>query len=794
MAAIHLLLRTELRRRWRGVVLLTLLVGVVGAVVLASAAGARRSSQALDRFEVWSHSSDIEFLIGGALTPDQVAAIRNAPGVRAMARLTAPAIFIDKAPHLTAIAAPVDAQFGGTVDRARIVSGRAADQNNPFEVTVGENLAAQLHLRVGDHLDGQSYSVAQGALSVVDQDPGPPAGPHIDLRIVGIDRRPLDLGDRGATGGVLILTRAFGREVAGKTVGTFGTVFRIRTRRGTQDVSRVVREVRTVAHDAAYIQVNPLNIESEGGRGAINVLTVALWIFAAVAALAGVVAIAIVLTRQIWLLGVDQPALRALGVTRAQRIALVGFPALVVAGGGAAIAALGALAASPLFPVGLARRADPDLGFHADSLVLGFGAIGIIAITVAIGVVASVRRTASAAIDADAAARPRPSAVVALAARVGCAPAATNGLSMALEPGRGRTAVPVRSAYLGAVFGIVGITAVVTFAVNLDHLVATPRQYGWTFDYAVSDEATSSCNRAGYGVADLRGVAAVASLCTGTVQVDRDTIAGWSFTPLRGTLGPEVLSGRAPSGAHDVALGAVTLEDLGKSIGDTVTVGSGKTTDYRIVGSVVLPTLGMSQPLADGAVFTHAGLEPYLDLNNGSRYLAFEFAPNAHRGAIERRIARTSQLDSPVTPTVPPEVDRLRQIRWFPATLAALLATLALLAVGHALVTAVRRRRRDLALLKTLGFDRRGVRATVAWQATTLGIGGLVVGLPVGLLVGSVVWRLVADSVGVSDAVAIPALALLLTIACALALVNLIAYFPGRSAARIRPAVALRTE
>ena len=56
--------------------------------------------------------------------------------------------------------------------------------------------------------------------------------------------------------------------------------------------------------------------------------------------------------------------------------------------------------------------------------------------------------------------------------------------------------------------------------------------------------------------------------------------------------------------------------------------------------------------------------------------------------------------------TVPPEVDRLRQINWFPITIAALLAGLALIAVGHALVTGVRRRRRDLALLKTLGFTR----------------------------------------------------------------------------------------
>jgi ABC-type lipoprotein release transport system permease subunit len=127
-------------------------------------------------------------------------------------------------------------------------------------------------------------------------------------------------------------------------------------------------------------------------------------------------------------------------------------------------------------------------------------------------------------------------------------------------------------------------------------------------------------------------------------------------------------------------------------------------------------------------------------------------------------------------------------------TLAALLAGLALLAAGNALVTGVRRRRHDLALLKTLGFNRSQVRATVAWQATTLATIGLVVGIPGGVIVGRIAWGLVADGLGVATTVAIPTLALLVTVLGALVLVNLIAYFPARSAARTRPAVALRTE
>src|SRR5206468_3082553 len=108
--------------------------------------------------------------------------------------------------------------------------------------------------------------------------------------------------------------------------------------------------------------------------------------------------------------------------------------------------------------------------------------------------------------------------------------------------------------------------------------------------------------------------------------------------------------------------------------------------------------------------------------------------------------------------------------------------------------TSVRRRRRELALLKTIGFGRRQVGATIAWQATTLAAVGLVVGIPVGLLVGRAVWRSVADGLGVATGATTPTVGLILTVLAALALANLIAFFPARNAARTRPAIALRSE
>ena len=119
---------------------------------------------------------------------------------------------------------------------------------------------------------------------------------------------------------------------------------------------------------------------------------------------------------------------------------------------------------------------------------------------------------------------------------------------------------------------------------------------------------------------------------------------------------------------------------------------------------------------------------------------------------------------------------------------------MALVAVGFALVTAVRRRRRDLAVLKTLGFDRRQVRVTVAWHATTVAAIGLLVGIPLGMAVGRFVWRAVADELGVSAEPTWPVLAIALLVPAAVLAVNLVAAVPARRAARTRPAVVLRSE
>jgi hypothetical protein len=794
-----MLAASDIRRRWRGVVALTVLVGAVGVIVLATAAGARRSDAALGRFNTFSRTSDLEISVGFP-TAAQLRTFRRTPEVAAMARLLGYSLTIAAYPEL-AVAAPLDGAFGDVVDRSRLISGRRANPSAPDEITIGEALAGKLHLRVGSHFDMQSYTPRQIVIGFSGGNQGDPAGPRVRLRVVGIVRRPLDLGVRATAGGVVALTPAFNAEFEGR-VGLYTEVLRVRTRAGKADIPRVVAKARAMFGRAQAFGVQPLGIETEGAHNAIDVLTLALWIFAGVTALAGAVAIGIVLTRDISSVAVDQSTLRALGTTRGQRIAAIGSRALIIAGAGASLALIGALCASPRFPLGIARRADPDVGFHADWVVLAVGIAVIAGVVLAVAFLAAWRATRPVSSD-RARARRRTSPIVELAARAGLRPAATNGLRMALQAGSGESSVPVRSAFAGAVFGVAGITAVLVFAASLAHLVSTPRLSGWTWDLKTEVPTTAgvACvDSRDHGLARTPGIEAVAAVCPRDVQIDGRPVTTWGIRQLRGTIAPEVVAGRAPRGPGEIALGSVTLHAARKNIGDTVNVrGETGARNFRIVGRIVLPAIGSPQPLADGASVTAAGFAPILSTANGSEthFLIARFAPGADRAAIERglaAIAPTERLRNIGGPTTAVEVGRVQQINWFPAILAAVLAALALLAVGHALVTSVRRRRRELALLKTIGFGRRQVGATVAWQATTIAAVGLVVGIPAGLVVGRAVWRQVADGLGVSTGATMPTLMLILTVFAALVLVNLVAFFPARNAARTRPAVALRSE
>ena len=122
------------------------------------------------------------------------------------------------------------------------------------------------------------------------------------------------------------------------------------------------------------------------------------------------------------------------------------------------------------------------------------------------------------------------------------------------------------------------------------------------------------------------------------------------------------------------------------------------------------------------------------------------------------------------------------------------MALVAVATVTDALVSSVRRRRRDLAVLKVLGFLRGQVAATIAWQATTLAVIALALGIPLGVAAGRWAWRLTTSQLGVGSVGVVSLPAILAAAAGSVLAANLVAAIPGRVASRLHPATALRSE
>ena len=365
-------------------------------------------------------------------------------------------------------------------------------------------------------------------------------------------------------------------------------------------------------------------------------LVVALWTFAGVAALAGVVAITIVMTREISLSATDQTTQRALGLTRLQNIAVGGFQALPIALGGALITLVSAVFASRLFPIGVARRAEPDLGVHLDWTVFALGAAAVVVGVLVLAFVAAFRTTRRRSLG-EFVKRSQAARAMDAASRAGVTPVATTGVRMALEPGRGSATVPVRSAIFGAVFGVLGVVAVCCSPRASTMLPPRPRR---TAGRGTSPRSLDNPSLVApqTPLAHVPGVAAVAEVVTANLQLDGRPVIVWGFTSLRGTLGPEVVGGREPRGPNEIALGASSLDELGKSIGDMVH-GDGPDGHhtYRIVGRVVFPTLNGNgaQPLANGAALTGVGFDRLVspkNMNVGSAYAAIRVSARGRPG------------------------------------------------------------------------------------------------------------------------------------------------------------------
>ena len=777
----------ELGRRRRSTVLLALLVALVVGAVLTSVAGARRTGSAVDRYLDEYDGMDL-------MVPEVVPGLEENPAVETTSTGVVFAVF----PAETEGFFPMLVFADGTVPyermRAPVIEGRHSDPDEPFEVALGKRTSEVLGVGVGDRLPMLSFNPHEADLVFAQgEDQGvEPTGPAFELEVVGIVRDPGDLSGRDSDIALTTLTPAFGAKFSGE-IGTIGDLTMVDLAAGATAADLTNDGAESVEVDPAFSR-DTIRRQSAPATGALRTGLLAL---AGALAVAGIVSIGQATARLAHGAAADDTALVAMGCSRTARIAHVIAPGVVAVVVGTVLGALAAVAASPLHPIGVARRADPDLGFQIDLLVLGFGILGALAagaVAVALAGRHALRPRSRGSVQAG--------RVVEAAARAGAPASVVAGLQLASDAG-GSPRPPVRTAWTAAFAGSLGVLAAVVFASSITRLAASPELYGWGWDLQVAGADGSQVSDGDTDEDDLLAdddLEAVAEVVFALqVTVDGTPVQTMALDDRKGRTDPIIVRGEVPRGPAEIALGGETLDRVGLDVGDEVDVGiEGEQRPFTIVGVVALPVPEDGGLSAEGAVMPW---DSALDLGwSGScegnvscfRNYAVSLAPGVDPDVIDERYS--SEIVSVDRPVAPGEVQQVQAVDQLPWLLAAFLATLAVVAVAHTAWVTVRRRRRDLTVLRCIGFTGPQLRTTVAVQVAVLVVTGSIIGVLAGVLVGRTLWRLVTDGLSLPFAADIPWIWVVVVPAATLVLAQVVATIPRRAAGRLRAADVLRVE
>jgi hypothetical protein len=792
MTAVLTWARLDLRRRWRSLAVLTLLVSLAGGVVIGSAAGARRTDTVARRLDA-------------RIGPPTVMVLANQPGFNWATVAKLPGVARLGKFVLTGGSAPIgvginledtigfpagDLAQNVSIERPTILSGRRANPLNPNEIVVTPGFIHRYGRVITMRLPtkAQVARLPQGAAF-------PPgfaaAGPTVHLHVVGVGINTFDLAGGGGTQ-TFEPTYAFFRDYIKPLFPYFENAL-VQLRGGPAAIPEFTRELTALTHNS--------KIEVVDFREQLHVLTqaesfaaVGWLLFAAAALLASLVLVGQAFVRFSAAASDDLRTLAALGLDRRAARLAAGTGPMLATLLGMLIATGVAIALSPLFPTGLARGFEPTPGVRVDGLALGLGALAVMALGLAGSWWAAHLAVRDVADPDD-----RRSLIATAARRAGLGVSAVLGTCFALEPGRGKSRVPVRPALVGAVAGVLGIVGALTFRAGLDSTISNPERFGQTllqvgfvslggapppsFQHALGQAATDP------------DIAVLDNLRVDVLPVDGRPSSVFSLSPVKGTVKVVTLAGRAPHAANEISLGPTTAKALHVQTGSTVHIGTHALT---VTGITFVPE-DLHNNYDDGAWLTTAGFNTVQpDLAKDTFHeVRFNFRPGVNTAAATKRLPRALAPGgvSPLNQFVENEqVIELHSVRLQPLLLGAFLLLLALGAVGHALASAVRRRRHDLAILRSLGLTRRQTRLIVAVQASVIAAVGLVFGVPLGIAAGRSSWRGLADTTPVYYVAPLAALAVLLAVPVTVAVANLLAALPARRAARLQVGQILRAE
>ena len=576
MRAIGVVAAHRLRNGWRAWAALVLLTGLAGGVVMTAAAGARRTENAFPQFLRATAAADV--LVGPANSGvgGFDFAIGKLPGVRQIAPVVGlnclPVSAYGKIDEAAEVAAPLDGRLGRQLERPKMLAGRPPMPDRADEVMVDQIAARMLGVHVGSLL----------RLAALNNDPKVGIR-YLTEHVVGIEIIsdsivPVNkLAQTAYIQASYALYRklgagyqAFDGDYVKLAPGTTVSAF-------TAEATRLAARAAVPSATGGQLFVADESVQAATVERAIRPQAVALAIFALVLAVTALLILGQAASRLMVASSADNPVLAALGLTRWQLLAASLLQVLAAVAASAVLACVVAIAASPLMPIGPTRLAELHPGVSADTTVLAAGFAAIVVLL--LGRVAwTAWRESSVRLRGAASAPAAPgygSRVARWLAGSGAPATAVTGVRMALEPGRGRSAVSAHGAVVGTALAVAAFMASVTFGANLEHLERTPRLYGQTWDVAMDLQfGVISPGEFGGYVKAVPGLTAWTFGLHGTVNLGRHAgiVPAIGLAPGRGPLlTPTILAGHAPA-AGQLVLGTSTMRDGAFRLGQIVDV------------------------------------------------------------------------------------------------------------------------------------------------------------------------------------------------------------------------------
>lgn len=763
VSAVSLRVRVWVRRSGRRAAVVAVLVGLVCGAVLSMAGGARRTASVPDRFTA-AMGGEFDLVLsqyGGAPLTDAIGAVAGVAEVEGATFVAAWPVTDDFGSVLEATVpfAGDSVAFAG-----RLVEGRYADPDAPDEFTANRPLADLIGAEIGDHIEIAAFTGEQTADPSFDGGATPGVG-RLPATLVGITVAGSEFEDPSP-----MLMYSSGLLDAHPDVGVVASFILIDLEPGI-DADDVLAAARGLPGGDGLQRTAETQHVSPAVRRAVHFAALSLWVVVGVSALGAAVVVALLLVQLVGPGADDRRTLRALGWRRRDFAVEALLEAAMVAVGAVVVASVVVVASSGLFPFGAPRLLEPDPGVRVDAVVVGLGALGIVAVGILGPLVNELLPSRSRA----AGFRRRvgvnsPRAFWSLPAVV--------GVRFALAPPpRRRTAWAI----LGpGVVGCAGLVGALTVGLSLARVVDEPGRWGRNFDYAYGNHWLP-------GEADLVGPAlgqpgvqrlGVGTL--GTLAIDGHDVQVLALESIRGVYEPATLEGRAPIQADEIGLGGEVAREIGKQVGDAVQASypGGEPRELTIVGIVMTP-----YDAGSGAAMTYDGYAAMVS-DATRNLLLVDFANDAGPGAPDALSEATNTQYEDFTSVPPASIRSLERIVPMPYLLATILSLLGAAAMMQGLGSSVLDRRVDLGLLRALGAVGGQLRGVLHWQATTVAAVVSVLGIPVGLFLGRRVFVTIAERVGVTPEPRIAWSLVPVLIAVVVIITNVAALAPGLRASR----------